>query len=248
MIGSEIIRLHTCPDTSNYVAKALEQGEYQLGTVILADYQTAGRGRRQKTWQSAPGENLTFSFAVDTTFLSFDQSFLLSKACSLAIANTLEKLKIPNVTIKWPNDLMTGDFKIAGLLIENKGNAKRISICGIGLNINQMEFPGLPQATSMAICRNHLFDRMDVLKALVKELEACFELIRSGDFDGVSRPYFDRLFGSKEMVALTERDRRFGARIVGVEDDGALRITADKGFEKRYYLDQVKVEYPNNQF
>lgn len=245
MIGSEIIRLHTCPDTSNYVAKALEQGEYRLGTVIMADYQTAGRGRRQKTWQSAAGENLTFSFAVDATFLPFDKIFLLSKAFSLAVAYALESFQISDVAIKWPNDLMAGPSKIAGLLIENKGNARRTGICGIGLNINQMDFPGLPNATSMALCRNRLFDRMDVLNVLVKKLDACYGHIRSGDFEAISRPYYDRLFGSTGPIVLTEADYRFGARIVGVENDGALRVTTEKGFEKRYYLDQVKVEYPH---
>ena len=245
MIGSELIRLHTCPDTSNYVAKALEMGEYDLGTVIMADYQSAGRGRRLKTWQSAAGENLTFSFAVDTTFLSFDKIFLLSKAFSLAVAYTLEAFQIPEVTIKWPNDLMAGSSKIAGLLIENKGNTKRICICGIGLNVNQMNFPGLPYATSMARCRNHLFDRMDVLNILTKKLDACYQHLRSGDYDAISRPYYDRLFGSTGPIELTERDYHFDGRIVGVDNDGALRITTEKGFEKRYYLDQVKVKYPH---
>ena len=245
MIGSEVIRLHTCPDTNNYVAKALENGDYGWGTVILADYQTGGRGRRHKSWQSAPGENLTFSFAMDTSFLPPNRLFLLSKMCTLAMARTLEHFDLPGVAIKWPNDLLVESSKIAGLLIENRGGSKRTSIIGIGLNVNQREFPGLPLATSMRAKHHRLFDRDEVLTVLVEELNAGLKRLLSGQHEGISNDYFKRLYGTGAAVALSTGDYGFGGRILGVEDDGALRIVAHKGFEKRYYLDQVKVEYAN---
>lgn len=244
MIGRNIIRLKTCPGTSNYVAKSLDEGNYELGTVIMADFQTSGQGRRGKSWQSAAGENLTFSFAVDSSFLNYNNLFLLSKAFSLATANTLKSFQIPEVAIKWPNDILSGSFKLSGLLIENRGSADRVSICGIGLNVNQMEFDRLPMAGSMARCAGFRFDKEEVLASLLNELNREYDKLRSGNFEPLSREYFDLLLGSRLPIVLTLGNQKFRSRILSVADDGALKVIGPEGEEESYYLDQVKVEYP----
>ena len=106
MIGNKIIRFDSIDSTSNYVANALLSGTYTEGDVILAQFQTSGRGQRDSVWQSSPGENLLISFAICADFLSLHQQFLLSKAVSVAIYNYLHKAIPRDVWIKWPNDIL----------------------------------------------------------------------------------------------------------------------------------------------
>ncbi len=243
MIGGEIMHVDSCTDTNNYVAKALERGDYSPGAVIMADFQTGGRGRRNKKWQAERGQNLTFSFALETNFLPGNRLFLISKVVGIALARTLESFGLHKVGVKWPNDMMIGLSKIGGVLIENKGRVNRLTICGIGLNVNQLEFEGLPLATSFAKITGERHDRLQVLKVLIGELNSALQLLLTGRHREIADAYFGYLYGSQAPITLKEGRHIFGARIVGVDNDGALRVVTDKGFEKRYYLDQVKVEY-----
>lgn len=111
-------------------------------TAIMAKSQTKGRGQRNNTWEVEPGKNLTFSFLLYPNFLNLDQHFVLNMLISLALADWLEHLDIP-ANIKWPNDVIVNHKKIAGFLIENSSRAGKISrsIVGIGVNINQTDFP-----------------------------------------------------------------------------------------------------------
>lgn len=116
-------------------------------SVYAAKFQTAGRGQRGNKWSSAAGQNLTFSVLLNFTHpqmpdLAVRNQFLLSIASALSVSDLLRKLNIRN-TIKWPNDIYIGRRKVCGMLIENiVGNAGlEHSIIGIGLNLNQTEFP-----------------------------------------------------------------------------------------------------------
>ena len=116
-------------------------------SVYAAKFQTAGRGQRGNKWSSAAGQNLTFSVLLNFTHsqmpdLAVRNQFLLSIVAALSVSDLLQKLNIRN-TIKWPNDIYIGRRKVCGMLIENiVGNAGlEHSIIGIGLNLNQTEFP-----------------------------------------------------------------------------------------------------------
>ena len=142
--GKNIIHLKEVHSTNRYTAEMLSNSvPIADGSVIMADFQTAGKGQLAAIWESMPKENLLLSVYYRPHFLKIADQFMLSIAISLAICDFLKKY-IENVTIKWPNDIYVGDQKIAGILIENSVQQDVIknSIIGIGLNINQKDlFP-----------------------------------------------------------------------------------------------------------
>ncbi|MEE1168368.1 MAG: biotin--[acetyl-CoA-carboxylase] ligase, partial [Alistipes sp.] len=119
---------------------------------IWSEHQTAGRGQRGHTWHSVEGENVTFSVVLKPTFLPVVEQFLLSEIVAISLVDTMKEYGI-DCRIKWTNDLYAGDSKLAGVLIEHSLSVEGIArtIVGIGLNINQVDFPSdLPNPTSMA--------------------------------------------------------------------------------------------------
>ena len=113
--------------------------------------QTKGRGQHSNVWSSDSQKNITFSVFKRFSGLNSYDSFLINCAVTLAIIETLEKFKIPNLKIKWPNDILSANNKIGGVLIEKYYQWKKLnaSIAGIGINVNQKSFIDLPSAGSM---------------------------------------------------------------------------------------------------
>lgn len=139
--------------TNAEAARRLGHGSVPEGLVILADYQSGGRGQGGNGWTSAAGKNILMSWIVFPAFLSVQDQFQLSKAVSLAITDFLGTYSIA-AKIKWPNDILCDGAKICGILIENSimGEQLRHSIVGIGLNVRQEAFPAFPwKATSMVL-------------------------------------------------------------------------------------------------
>ena len=162
MIGKSITELDSVDSTNNYIAKALDSGEYRWGTAILAHFQTNGRGQRAATWQSDNRQNLTFSFALPLKGFDSRAYFSISRAISLAILHTIRPYFNHEALIKWPNDILVDQKKIAGILIENKLTKNPAAICGIGLNINQTVFADLAQVTSLKLLTGASFDNRRV--------------------------------------------------------------------------------------
>lgn len=143
-------------------------------SVIAAERQTAGRGQRGNVWESAPGNNLTFTFVMKfgdgaLPALPASSQFLISEVTALAVSAFLEENGI-RARIKWPNDIYCGDRKICGILIENRvrGEMLSSSVCGIGLNLNQTTFPpDIPNPVSMKLETGKDFNPKASLKRLM---------------------------------------------------------------------------------
>jgi len=139
-IGQKIIHLESVDSTNNYAANVFKQGHIEHGTVILADIQTNGRGQRGNTWQSGAFENLTMSITIDPNLCKINNLISLNHITSIALFKIVSSY-CKNVKIKWPNDIVVGENKIAGILIESQFSGNRMqSIVGIGLNVNQTDF------------------------------------------------------------------------------------------------------------
>ena len=144
-MGKRWIKLNDVSSTNSYISTLLSQESAIDPIVVLADYQESGKGQGNHTWHSNRGENLLMSLLLFPAFLSASSQFCLSMVASLAITDTLDSLGIA-AKIKWPNDILTKNGKIAGILIEHGISGKTIShsIIGIGLNLNQHAFPEFP--------------------------------------------------------------------------------------------------------
>ena len=138
------IILKQTDSTNRYLISMCEEKQDKLDpfTVVMSDYQTAGKGQRGNSWESEAGANLTFSFVVYPSFIAAKRQFIISQIVSLGIVNALKNYEKEGFSIKWPNDIYYHDKKICGMLIEVYLDGMDLGrcVCGIGLNVNQDTF------------------------------------------------------------------------------------------------------------
>ena len=220
--------------------------ELPSGTVLAAREQTAGRGQRGNTWFTRPGQNLTFSIVLKygpdaLPALSASHAVWLNYLCSQAVVLFLRSFGVL-CRVKWPNDVYVGKRKICGILIENQlaSDGLAASVLGIGININQREFPQLANATSLALCTDKEYD----VELCLKQFLGFFEELLPQLFDEASRQqlfaaYSAELFRKGERAHYYDvlREEEFEGVIQGVEADGRLCIQDldTPGQPLRYY-------------
>lgn len=136
----KVIRLKEVDSTNRYLHDCQQLPDGQ-SVLVVADYQTAGRGQGSNTWESEPGKNLLFSLAIQPKFVPVRRQFLLAEAEALAIKEALDSYT-DGITLKWPNDVYWQDRKISGTLIETSLSAGAVKRCvfGTGIDVNQREF------------------------------------------------------------------------------------------------------------
>jgi len=227
-IGKVLLHFDRLPSTNAYAQELLSKSRPSEGTVILADYQSAGRGQIGSTWEVSPGKNLTFSLILSPGFLPAPQQFVLSQAVSLAIRDFLSTLCPKSVYVKWPNDIYIEEKKVCGILIQNSLSGKKIqnSIIGIGLNVNQEHFPkGLDNASSLALETGKTFDLPDLFSSLLQHLEQRYQQLRSGKLSQIQQDYLKHLFlYQKEAMYCEPGGSPFTGKIVNVNTRGQLGI------------------------
>jgi BirA family biotin operon repressor/biotin-[acetyl-CoA-carboxylase] ligase len=195
--GLRMIVLHEVPSTNLWAKEALRSGEMVPGDAVLAHYQSAGRGQRNKGWWCPSGEGLLMSIALKTNGLQSIQGFWIGAMAAMAVRTVLAtaapSLKL---TLKWPNDILSGQRKLGGLLAEHGLAGMRIewSVVGIGINLHQTAFPAeLPHATSVA-GQTGLILQPEVLgRQIAVAVHAAIDRLRSG-FDPRAT-YQDQLWG-----------------------------------------------------
>jgi BirA family biotin operon repressor/biotin-[acetyl-CoA-carboxylase] ligase len=226
-MGSAAYHFKVIDSTNTFAVKVLSNGYPKAGTIITADFQTAGRGQFGHTWYSSPGLNLTMSCILYPTILPADQ-FLLSMAVSLAVRDIVS-IVVPHKQsfIKWPNDIYVGERKIAGILIQNSIQREKITSCiaGIGLNVNETNFPvDLPNPTSLSIESNRKdLNIMSIQENLLQALEYRLEEIYQDNAKLIDA-YHEKLY--RRNVRTTFRMKSDGAERVGMLKgvDGLGRI------------------------
>ena len=238
-IGAKIIRLESVDSTNNYIANLVKQGKIELGTVVLADDQFAGKGQRGATWSVKPGENLTFSFFLDNVNLSVDNQFNLTQLVSLSLINMFAKLGIDAV-IKWPNDIYIGDLKIAGVLIENQLHHSQIqsSIIGIGINVNQELFNEF-DATSLLKLTGVRRIPSDVLYSFIDSFNIIWKELENASKEVLQSKYLEKLYLFQVEREFEDSNGKFKGRIEDVLPSGKL-IVKVKGERKEYDLKEIK--------
>lgn len=243
---ARIIKLDATDSTNDFL-KGLAAVE-SLGdfTTVVAREQLQGRGQRGSVWESEAGKNLTFSLLKYFNGLKVEQRFVLNIAVSLALCEQLEALSIPNVKVKWPNDIMSGPHKICGILIENvlKGQMIQHSVIGIGLNVNQTGFGELPRAGSLASVGGRFFDLEELLLELLGRLQAHLVVVEQRTLAQLLPAYEARLFRKDLPTAFAGADGgRFMGLIRGVSPEGTLILELEDGIRRSFDLKQVSLLY-----
>ncbi len=216
---------------------------YREGDWIDAEHQTAGRGQRGHTWSSRAGLDLTGSLVLEPRFMAVREQFAISQAVALGLVDMLSSYGI-DAQIKWTNDIYVAGSKVAGILIEHtlSGAALDRTIAGIGLNINRTSFDSeLPNPTSMALAKNKLFERREVLERLHAALMVRYEQLRNGGAEALRRDYHTRLyrFNESQLFRLPTGEE-FEGQIRGVEADGTLRVEHPDGHTAGYLFREIE--------
>ena len=241
-VGNKIISYKSIPSTNLFAQELLQSEMIYEGTIIKADKQTAGRGQRGSTWESSDGKNLTFSVILKPIFLEAKDQFYLSKCIAIAIRNFLKSEFNENVSIKWPNDIYVNNKKICGLLIENVLSGKFIknSIVGIGLNVNQIEFPSsVGNATSMQLEYGSGYNLNQVLERLCSFIEVAYLNLKKDKYC-FDNQYLASLHQFGEFKSYWVENKKLQLKIVGVDVSGRL-LTENLGGETMSFdLKEIK--------
>jgi len=238
-----ILKYDIISSTNDEAKNILQQKNVPDFTVITTEEQTKGRGQRRNTWDSNKSENLLFSIICFPNKINAVNQFYLSKVISLGIIEYLNT-KAKDFKIKWPNDIYYKDKKICGILIENtvSGSFIKNSIIGIGLNINQKQFPDfLPDAISLSIITKETYHLQKELNLLLRHILKNYNNLKSENFDTVDKEFHRNLYKINEITEFKDVKGKFKGSIIGTVPDGRLIIQTPTE-ELRYY-DFKEVEF-----
>ena len=238
-----LVKLDAIDSTNDYLKDLVRKHALENYSVVTAELQTNGKGQRGSAWSSEKGKNIIMSMLVRDFSLSTSSIFDLNIVVSLAVLHSLIPLNIPKLAIKWPNDIMSDDKKIGGILIENcfKSGSSVDSVIGIGLNVNQLEFEDLPQASSLALISQATIDRDVLLENIVIAIQ---ENIKSWKLNAqlLTDRYINLLFKRDEKMVFQDSDQLFfNGLIRGITPIGRLIIEHENGNLLDYDIKQVKM-------
>lgn len=226
--------------TNDEARRLLSRGENLHGAAIFAHHQTKGRGQHGKAWVSQPGKHLAMSIILQPDSMPVSSLASLSMKICLAISNVLTQVlpSIP-VSIKWPNDIYTGNKKLAGILIENSLNANAVQHCiiGIGMNVNETEFePAIPNAISLFMISEKEYDILDLARMLQHEVTSMID----HPSQQWKKDYDELVFGLEEMHVFRKNENEFNAIVKGVDDDGRIILEGSNQVLNAYFSHEIK--------
>ena len=234
-VGKVLLHFPALSSTNAYAQSLLQQQEVIEGTVISTDHQLAGRGQMGNDWISAPGQNLTLSVVFYPHFLAPARQFQLNKMAALAVRETVAKATGAPTFVKWPNDIYLNDQKICGILIQNslQGAQLQHSIAGIGLNVNQREYPStMPRASSMARETQKSYDRTELRNSLFLHLEKWYEVFRKHPASVLDSAYLQHLYLYRQPAWYRRTSgESFRGTISGISPHGHLIMQTSMGVE-----------------
>ena len=224
-----IIKLDAIDSTNDYLRKLILEKKPTTPTVVMSQYQKKGKGQRGQVWTSQAGKNLMFSLYMPNFTLPTKEVFSINKIVSVCLLHWLSSFQIPNICVKWPNDILSGDSKLAGILIESnvlQSTANAI-IIGVGLNVNQVEFQNLPNATSMQLLTGKSYDIDALLFSLTTRLIECL----TPPLKYCNDDYHKYLYGLGQSRLFLKDNKTFEGIIQSVNSEGKLVLETTAGMQ-----------------
>jgi BirA family biotin operon repressor/biotin-[acetyl-CoA-carboxylase] ligase len=241
----KLIKLDAIDSTNEFLKGLSNRQELDNFTVVVAEKQTKGKGQMGAVWDSEEGKNLIVSVFIKDPLLNIKQIYNLNIAIATAVVDALEIYNIPEVHIKWPNDIMSYNFKIGGILIENslKSDGGVSSVVGLGLNINQTNFDNLPKASSLAAICGTYFDKNQLLVSIIEKMKQNIAEIES-ESEVLWSKYTNRLF--KKGIPMPFKDQynmNFMGIIQGVSAYGKLQLLLEDDSIVEYSIKEIQMLY-----
>jgi BirA family biotin operon repressor/biotin-[acetyl-CoA-carboxylase] ligase len=249
------MELSSVGSTNNYAFEQIHANMAQPGTCYFAHEQTAGKGQRSKSWTSEKGANIILSIVLKPFFLQPFQQFHLSACVATAAYQFLTGYAPEYLTIKWPNDLYWQNKKLGGILIENiigastddKKNSDQMdqlsawkwAVIGLGININQAEFPGeVKNAVSLKQITGKKYDPVELAKKLCETIGHSYILLNEKGCDSILKLYNDALYKKDELVKFKKGSRSFEAKVKSVSASGELIV--QHSVEEKFSFGEVE--------
>jgi BirA family biotin operon repressor/biotin-[acetyl-CoA-carboxylase] ligase len=234
-------------ESTNVEAKSLANSGAPEGTVVIAEAQTAGRGRLGRRWTSPSGKGLLFSVLLRPA-LPMSEAHLLTLVAACAAAEAIESLASAPVTIKWPNDLFIGDRKVGGILLEVAGEQDEVDwiVVGIGVNVNT-EYSELPvalrrTATSLKMVGGEPVDRSELLARLLLALDRHYADAVANGFERALSGFRERDYLLSKGVSVQTREGPVAGRAAGIDERGALLVELPQRQIRRFHSGDVTLK------
>lgn len=239
LIGRSFIYAEEIDSTNSYLMDK-NNGQSKNGTVVLAEKQTKGRGRKDRTWYSAPESNLTFSILLLKDKVLFQNVNLINFAASLSVAVSIENLFQIRANLKWPNDVLLNGKKTSGILIESSSQGSKLErvVVGIGVNVNQTSFQGQFNypPTSIRIETGKAVEREKLLAEILNNFEIYLEKIKI-DKKGLMDDWRLRCKMIGERISIIEDDKEIFGIFDDVDDEGFLLLKTKDKTERIHFGD-----------
>ena len=234
--------LEKTDSTNQYLINLIESDQVKEGLAVFCFNQTKGKGQKGNTWISEPGKNVCYSIFIKPDYIPVRNQFIISQVISLATKAFLEEFS-GNISIKWPNDIYWNDKKIAGILIENKLKKDIIeySVIGIGVNINQIQFPkNLPNPVSLSQITGDKYDLNEIANKLHHKIRTSLEELNLGTEGDIQRYYVNSLYHRDGFHSYRSQNGDFSAKIRGVSALGYLMLEHEDGNVKNYAFKEIE--------
>ena len=246
----KIIKLDAINSTNEYLKEYIQVNSIKNNHIVYTFNQTKGKGQRGKVWISESGKNLAISIGFFPKRIKIKEQFILNMFFSLFIINTLKSLKIPNLKIKWPNDILSGNKKICGILNEIKVKGEFIDniIVGFGINVNQQNFDNLPNASSLTLVKKINYDLDNLVNLFIQNLKNniyfvnSFNSLSKSDIDNLIDNYHKNLYGINQLKSYVDSNgSAFNGMIVSVDKSGIINIKKEDGSLNAYNFQEIQI-------
>lgn len=246
--GRNILYYDVTDSTNLRIKQAGDEGAPH-GTLAVADRQTAGRGRRGRTWESPAGSNIYMSILLRPE-ITPDKASMLTLVMALSVAEgigqCMSQSECPVLQIKWPNDIIINGKKLAGILTEMSSQIDYINhvTIGVGINVNTTDFPEeiAQTATSLQIECGHSVKRAHLIAAVMERLEENYEtFLKTGDLSGLIDRYSALLVNRDRDVRIICMKETYEAHAVGIDNTGELIVRREDGSVEKINAGEVSV-------
>lgn len=238
-----LIKLNATSSTNDFLKKLAADTDLTDFTVVWADVQLQGKGQMGSVWITEDAKNLTFSIYLKEKKTTADNLFTLNIIVANAVLKALISLNLTNIYVKWPNDILSYNKKISGILIENNihANGSVSSVIGIGINCEQTNFDGFPQASSILKQYDIMPDRLLLLTAIVENIKKSL-IDLEADYEW--NYYHNYLFRKDAVSTFENKDGTlFNGIIKEVNRHGQLVLQLENDDLKCYNLKDIKLMY-----
>ncbi len=241
----KIIKLDATDSTNSYLKILLTKDKLDDLTAVVSKHQTKGKGRNNNIWKNEASLNLAFSIYKKFNKLDVIDKFMLNVISSVSVFQLLKENNLNKLSIKWPNDIMTGKGKISGILIENSVNGKFInhSVIGVGINVNQKKFKDLANATSLFIETGFEFSLDSLANRLADIFSKNFLRFEKNEED-LLKFYNNQLYLKNiDSNFIGLYNKKFSGKIICVNKKGDLKIRKTNKEEVSYSENTIKFKF-----